>query len=73
MEWEWFKPAMLGDFLSTKTRLADVYIKPISIDPKAFWIVLEMQISNQHGDSICIVRNILLCHRSPEEVANSIA
>lgn len=68
-EWEWFKPILVGDRLTTKTRLADVYIKPIRIDPKAFWTVIEMQFSNQRGETVCIVRNILLRHRSPEEVA----
>jgi len=68
-EWEWFKPILVGDRLTTKVRLADVYIKPIRIDPKAFWTVIEMHISNQRGETVCMVRNILLRHRSPEEVA----
>ena len=68
-EWEWFKPVVVGDRLTFKSRLADVYIKPIRIDPKAFWTVLEMHFSNQKGEDVCIVRNILLRHRSPEEVA----
>jgi len=69
MEWEWFKPMLVGDRLTTKTRLADVYIKPIRIDPKAFWIVLELQFSNQKGEDVCLVRIIGLSHRSPDEIA----
>jgi acyl dehydratase len=68
MEWEWFKPVVVGDWLTSKTRLADVYIKSIRIDPKAFWIVLELQFANQKGEDVCIVRNILLSHRSPDEI-----
>jgi len=68
-EWEWFKPVVVGDRLTIKSRLADVYIKPIRIDPKAFWLVLEMHFGNQMGEAVCVVRNILLRHRSPEEVA----
>jgi acyl dehydratase len=67
-EWEWFEPAVVGDLLTMKTRLGDVYIKPIRIDPKAFWIVLEFHVQNQRNEDVCIIRNILLCHRSPEEV-----
>jgi len=69
MEWEWFKPIVVGDRLTTRTRLGDVYIKPIRIDPKAFWIVLELQFANQNEEDVCLVRNILLSHRSPEEIA----
>ena len=68
MEWEWFKPIIVGDRLTTKTRLGDVYIKPIRIDPKAFWIVLELHFANQIGEAVCLVKNILLNHRSPDEI-----
>ncbi|MBW1888123.1 MAG: MaoC family dehydratase N-terminal domain-containing protein [Deltaproteobacteria bacterium] len=68
-EWEWFTPAIVGDRLTSKTRLGDVYIKPIRIDPKAFWVITETHISNQRDEKVCILKNILLCHRSPEEVA----
>lgn len=68
-EWEFHRPVVVGDRLTFKSRLADVYIKPIRIDPKAFWTVLEMHFSNQRGETVCIVRNILLRHRAPEEVA----
>lgn len=68
-EWEWFRPVFVGDWLTMKTRLGDVYIKPIRLDPKAFWIVIEFHYSNQKEEKVCIVKNILLSHRSPEEVA----
>ncbi|MCP4682742.1 MAG: MaoC family dehydratase [Desulfobacterales bacterium] len=68
-EWEWMKPIKVGDRLSTKTRLSDVHIKKIRIDPKAFWIVFETEVSNQNGDVVCIYKNILLNHRPPNIVA----
>lgn len=71
MDWEWFKPMVAGDRLTTKTRLGDVYIKPIRIDPKAFWIVLELHFANQKGEAVCVVKNTLLSHRSPDEIAAS--
>ncbi|MFO7963966.1 MAG: MaoC family dehydratase N-terminal domain-containing protein [Desulfobacterales bacterium] len=70
-EWEWFRPALVGDRLTMKTRLGDVYMKPIRIDPKAFWMVIEFHIQNQRDEDVCLIRNILLCHRSPDEVAES--
>jgi len=71
-EWEWFKPVLVGDWLTMKSRLKDVYIKPIKIDPKAFWVVLEWRFCNQKNEDVCIARNINVCHRSPEEVAADI-
>jgi len=68
-EWEWFKPIMIGDRLNTKVRLADVSMKPIRLDPKAFWVHIEMITGNQRGETVCTVRNVVLLHRSPEEVA----
>ena len=68
-EWEWFRPVKVGDRLSTKIRLADVYMKSIRIDPKAFWIVFEFIFLNQRAETVCVARNILLRHRSPDEVA----
>jgi acyl dehydratase len=68
-EWEFFKPVVVGDWLSAKTRLGDVYIKPTRVDPKSFWIVTEFHYSNQNGEKVCVIKNILLSHRSPEEVA----
>lgn len=68
-EVEWFAPIRVGDRLSIKRRIADVYQKAISLDPEAVWIVTESIITNQRGETVCIVRNTLLFHRTPEEVA----
>ncbi|MBI1885891.1 MAG: MaoC family dehydratase N-terminal domain-containing protein [Chloroflexi bacterium] len=68
-EVEWFDAIRVGDHLSVKRRIADVYQKPISLDQEAVWIVSESIISNQRGEVVCVVRNTLLFHRSPEEVA----
>lgn len=71
-EWEWMKPVKVGDRLSYQTRLADVHIKGISIDPKAFWVTFETRISNQNGEVACIYKNILLNHRTSDEVAQDV-
>ena len=67
-EWELLKPIHVGDHITFKTRLADVYMKSISIDPKAFWVVNELTFKNQSGEVVAIIRNRILVHRSPEEV-----
>ena len=54
--------------ISKYQRLADVYIKPIRLDPKAFWIVYETVYTNEKGEEVMIERNTLCKHRSPEEV-----
>ena len=68
-EVEWFLPIRVGDQLAIKRRIVDVYQKPISIDPEAVWTVSESIITNQRGETVCIVRNTLLTHRTPEEVS----
>ncbi|MBI4497773.1 MAG: MaoC family dehydratase N-terminal domain-containing protein [Chloroflexi bacterium] len=67
-EYEFFTPVKVGDHLSATSRLADVYIKSIRLDPKAFWIVTERIIRNQDGEVVCIARNLGLRHRTPEQV-----
>ena len=68
---EWFHPIKIGDRLSVHRRVVDIYKKSISIDPEAIWIVSESTISNQKNEITCTVRNTLLTHRTPEEVAQS--
>ena len=70
-EVEWFARIRVGDHLSVVRRVADVYQKAISIDPDAVWIVAEAEITNQDDDRVCIIRNTLLTHRTPAEVAEA--
>ncbi|MGE0538956.1 MAG: MaoC family dehydratase N-terminal domain-containing protein [Dehalococcoidia bacterium] len=66
---EFLKPVRVGDHLSRQTVIADVYEKPIRLDPKAVWTVIETRITNQDDELVAIIRNTLLTHRTPEEVA----
>ncbi len=68
-EVEWFTRIKVGDQLSVRRRVADVYQKGISIDPEAVWIAAEAIITNQREETVCVIRNTLLTHRTPEEVA----
>ena len=68
-EVEWFRRIKVGDHLSVRRRIADVYQKAISLDPEAVWIVAEVIITNQRQETVCLIRNTLLTHRTPEEVA----
>lgn len=67
-EVEWSRRVKVGDHLSVTRRVADLYQKGISIDPEAVWIVAEAVITNQHDETVCVIRNTLLTHRTPEEV-----
>ena len=66
-DWEFFRPVKVGDRLSSVNRIADVFIKAIRLDPKAFWIVTEATYSNQYGEVVAKSRNTLLVHRSAEQ------
>ncbi|MEX0681831.1 MAG: MaoC family dehydratase N-terminal domain-containing protein [Dehalococcoidia bacterium] len=68
-EVKWSTRIKVGDELSVVRRVADVYQKGITIDPEAVWIVAEAVITNQREELVCVIRNTLLTHRTPEEVA----
>ena len=68
-EVEWSARIKVGDHLSVRRRVADIYQKGITIDPEAVWIVAEAIITNQRDETVCVIRNTLLFHRTPEEVA----
>jgi acyl dehydratase len=67
-EFELLKPVKVGDRISQSQRRADVYIKPIRLDPKTFWIVTETIYRNQDNEVVLIQRNTMVRHRTPEEV-----
>ena len=69
-EVEWYARIKVGARLSVRRRVADVYQKAVSLDPEAVWIVAEAIITNQDAETVCIIRNIMLTHRSPEEITD---
>jgi acyl dehydratase len=66
-EVEWSARITAGDHLSVRRRIADVYQKAVSLDPEAVWIVAEASITNQREERVCVIRNTMLTHRTPEE------
>ncbi len=70
-EVEYLKPVCVGDRLWSRSRIADVFMKAIRLDPEAVWTVTELVISNQDGDDVLVERSTLLNHRTPEQVAAS--
>ena len=64
-----YKPVRIGDRITSKRRFEDVFIKPVRIDPKAFWITSATVNWNQNGEIVRISRGTTLRHRTPEEVA----
>ncbi len=66
---EFLRPIRVGDRLSRQMVVVDVYTKPIRLDPKAVWTTVETRITNQDGELVATVRNTLLIHREPDEVA----
>lgn len=67
--WEFLEPIRVGDVLRLELRVADVFKKPIRLDPHAIWIVVETSFMNQHDAIVATWRNTMLVHRSPEQVA----
>ncbi len=66
--WEFLRPIKVGDVLWSQPSVADVFVKPIRLDPNAIWIVNETRFYNQDDELVAISRNTGLRHREPEEV-----
>jgi acyl dehydratase len=66
-EWEFYHPVKIGDRLSFKRRIADVYIKSIRLDSKAFWVKTEMLVYNQGDSLVAMSTNLLVRHRTQEQ------
>lgn len=62
ISYEFVSPARVGDRLSAERRIADVFVKPIRLDPEAVWIVTESVTKNQHGEVVLINRMTTLVH-----------
>lgn len=69
VEYEFLIPARVGDKLKSVSKVADVFVKPIRLDPEAVWVVTETTTTNQHDEVVMKFRNTVLIHRSPEQVA----
>jgi len=67
--WEFIDPIRVGDQLRLELRIADVFKKPISLDPHAIWIITETEFFNQHDRVVAKWRNTMLIHRSPEQIS----
>lgn len=67
-DWEFYKPVKVGDRISQKFRIADVYIKGVRYDPQAFWTVTETIFENQNGETVAKITNTGLRHRTPEQL-----
>ena len=68
-EYEFYKRMVVGDRISLCTRVADIEMKKTSIDPKAWFIKMEWLYKNQKGEKILLIRNLVMCHRSPEQIS----
>ena len=66
--WEFLRPIKVGDRLWSQPSVADVFVKPIRLDPNAIWIVNETRFYNQDDELVAISRNTGLRHREPPEV-----
>ncbi len=57
-EWEFYKPVIVGDHLSSYSRVGEPYMKAIRRDPEALWFVSERVILNQNGEEVAVMKNI---------------
>jgi acyl dehydratase len=54
-EYEWHRPAMVGDVLSATPRIADIYAR----GPNEF-LVIEAEITDPSGETVVVARSTLL-------------
>ncbi len=67
-ELEFFKRVFVGDRIGSKNKLVQVYIKPIRIDPEAFWIATDTVYLNQDLEVVAINHGLRIRHRDPKEI-----
>lgn len=65
-EWELLKPIKVGEWLTYKRRIADVYIKAMRYDPDTFWTTNEQIFMNEAGEELAIFRSWGLRYRRVE-------
>lgn len=69
VQWDFLEPVRVGDRLRMEMRIADVFIKPIKLDPYTVWVVSETSFFNQEDLVVAKWRNTVLFHRSPAQIA----
>jgi acyl dehydratase len=73
IELDFVEPIRVGDRLRSETRIAEVFVKPIRLDESAVWIVSETVVFNQINDVVARLRNTVLVHRTPGQIAEDSA
>jgi acyl dehydratase len=68
VSWDYLEPARIGDRLRAEVRIADIFVKPIRLDPEAVWITTETQIFRHDNQLLVRIRNTVLVHRAPEQI-----
>ncbi len=68
VEWEFFKPVIVGERLSCKQRIDNIFIKSVRLDPKGFCLVIERIFANEAGEIVAILRNTSIRVRSAEQI-----
>ena len=58
-EFEYLKPVKVGDVLTSRGRISDVYEKEGKAGGKMIFIVSESTFTNQNGEDVLIARTIL--------------
>ncbi len=58
-EYEYLKPIRVGDTLTSRSRISDVYEKEGKAGGKMIFVVSESTFSNQNGEDVLIARTIL--------------
>jgi acyl dehydratase len=69
VSWDYLEPVRIGDRLRAEVRVVDLYVKPIRLDPQAVWIVTETRLIRHDDVPVALVRNTLLVHRNPAQIA----
>lgn len=58
-----YKPVKVGDHLSSKSKVADVYMKAIKSDPECIWTRTERIFTNQDDELVAVMANTLITYK----------
>lgn len=62
-QWEFLKPIRVGERITYKRRIADIYIKAMRYDPHTFWTENDQIFMNEAGEELAIFRAFGLRYR----------
>ena len=68
-EMEWFLQVRVGERLGLRHKVVAINLRGTRLDPLCVWIRTATTVVNQREATVAVRSNLILVHRTPEEIA----